>query len=437
MLSGQGRSLALWYLAPIPLYVAYQEGEKMAVVWAGIVLGLTTVVHASELLTQIPPEFLAERSEEPLAHVALLLMLMVFGLIARSTHDDHVRQLRDQQRDSRSRSQALTASLGQANEATRAQTRFLASMSHEIRTPLNGILGLTEVLRGSPLPESERELVSTIHKSGRHLLDVLNNILDYSKLDSQHVVLTAAPYSVVGSVEDVLDLLAPVALEQGLDLASDLDESAPAGAQGDATRVRQILLNLATNALKFTREGSVVIGVRVEDGQLVYEVRDTGPGLTQAEQDELFQPFRQTVTSQRSRFDLGSGLGLVISRRLAELMGGRLTLRSQVGRGTTFSLWLPLVEAGEPASQPVTLPPTVRRLLIVESRDATARSLVASAQACAYMPERVTIEQLAEQLPGAEVLIASSLPAEVTVLLRATARENPVRLMLCLPPSPA
>lgn len=229
-----------------------------------------------------------------------------------------------------------------AEAANRAKSDFLANMSHEIRTPMNAILGFADILRrGLVNEETERQAhLNTIHASGTHLLGLINDILDLSKVEAGRLQVELAPCSPHETVFQVIDTLAVRARERGLDLEFKTDTPIPATIQSDPTRLRQILTNLVGNAIKFTERGGVTIVARLEsrrNPRLTIEVRDTGIGMSPEVLGRIFDPFVQADTSITRRFG-GTGLGLTISRRFAEALGGSLTVRSTPGQGSTFAL---------------------------------------------------------------------------------------------------
>ena len=232
-----------------------------------------------------------------------------------------------------------------AHEETDASQRFIASVSHEIRTPLNGILGMVSLLEDTDLSAVQNEYVDAIGKSGSRLLDLLNNILDYSRLESGELPLAIAPFDPNEMVQDVAELLAPRAHGAGLDLAAAPSPFLAPAYLGDVGRIRQILFNLVGNAIKFTEQGGVLITVtESEDTGLVFSVHDTGPGVPEKDRERIFKAFGQVSASDAGR-DSGVGLGLAIGARLAEAMGGSVSLESREGEGAVFRLSLPLKPA--------------------------------------------------------------------------------------------
>ncbi|GAB6196672.1 ATP-binding protein [Lysobacter xanthus] len=265
-----------------------------------------------------------------------------------------------------------------AEEASMAKTRFLATFGHEVRTPMTGVLGMTELLLDTPLDAGQRQRVDAIRSAGEHLLRLLNDALDLARIDSGHLELADEPFDLHAVLRDVAALVAPLAERRGLGFSLDIADDVPRAVCGDPSRLRQILLNLLGNAVKFTEKGGIGIGVSHDGGWLRFRVADTGPGLSDAQCARLFRRFQQADGARTAARYGGSGLGLAISTELAEAMGGRIGVDSTPGRGSTFLVDLPLREAELPTPAPPRplLADGGRDLLLVED-DPTVAEVVA------------------------------------------------------------
>ncbi len=272
---------------------------------------------------------------------------------------------------------ALTQARHDAEAAARAKAEFLATMSHEIRTPMNGVIGMTSLLRDTALTAEQRDMVDTIRTSGETLLGLLNDILDYSKIEAGRMQVAREPVDLRRACRDIVALFAGTASARELSLSVD-EMPASCWALGDAGRIRQILSNLVSNGLKFTDQGGVSIRADAHDGRWQISVADTGCGIPAERLGELFQRFAQ-VDGSFARRHGGTGLGLAISRRLAQAMGGDIAVRSEPGRGSTFVLAIPACAAPEGDALPGTAThapaklPAGTRVLLAEDNPINAR----------------------------------------------------------------
>jgi signal transduction histidine kinase/DNA-binding response OmpR family regulator/HPt (histidine-containing phosphotransfer) domain-containing protein len=399
--------------------VPFETAALVLVVLAGIIASALTTLAADPLSIRgfiagiTLPVFVAlatsDKSHHLAASIVVGLFTIVMILVARRAHltlVDHLQvtaRLAVSEGAAKQAEAVMREARDLAERVARARSAFLANMSHEIRTPMNAVLGFVELILDTELSTEQRRALELVRSSSEALLMILNDILDYSKIEAEHLELESIPFDLSKVVHATASLLAVRAREKHLELLAEVAADVPRAVRGDPTRLRQVLMNLIGNAIKFTEQGEVVISVSAAatDGtaRLTFGVRDTGIGIAAEHIGSVFKEFTQADSTMTRRYG-GTGLGLAISQRLVRLMGGELSVKSEVGRGSEFSFSLTLpVETAPPARAKALAALGGRRMLVVDDNQTNRRILREMLNA-----EGINVDEVATAADGLEAL---------------------------------
>ncbi len=304
---------------------------------------------SSERLAALEAQLALQRGKLKLVEMSMIALVIIFAGLVTMTF---VRRINQTNRRLEQAVDEMRSAKDEAERASRAKSEFVSRMSHELRTPLNAIIGFADLLEAEPLSPSHKSYVGLINSSGRHLMELINAVLDHAKIEAGGLTLEKIPFDFSATIEAVKSIIAERATSKGLDFVASISPDLPKFVLGDPTRLRQVLINLLVNAVKFTEQGSVELRVAPEDGRIFFSIRDSGIGMDEESLARLFQAFSQGDDSITRKYG-GTGLGLLISKDLIHAMGGAIEVESAPGVGTCFWFWLPLQAAPETSKERV------------------------------------------------------------------------------------